>query len=223
MKEIKQIPVLERVSKINDEIAEENRALLHKNNIICFNIMGSPGGGKTTLIEKTIIKMKKDVQIAVIEGDLATTIDAEKIREHGVEVVQINTGGMCHLDAPLIRNALKNLDLEKIDVLFIENVGNLVCPAGHDLGEDYRIIIASIPEGSNKPKKYPVIYKDADAMVVTKMDLLEHFPDFDVKTLINHAKEIQPKIRTFQVALKGEIKIDDWINWINQIIAEEKE
>lgn len=214
MSNIKQIPVLERVTKINEEIANENRITFRKHNIICINIMGSPGGGKTTLIEKTIEKLKGKKRIAVIEGDLATTIDAERIRDLGVDVVQINTGGMCHLDAPLIRNALKKLDLEKIDLLFIENVGNLVCPSSHDLGEDYRVILASVPEGPHKPKKYPVIYKEADVVVITKADLLQYFPDFSVEVLFGHAVEIKPDIIQILVALKGEERIDEWINWL---------
>lgn len=214
MNKIKQIPVLERVTKINDEIAHENRELFKKHNVLCINIMGSPGGGKTTLIEKTIETLHGKKQFAVIEGDLATTIDAERIEALGVDVLQINTGGMCHLDAPLIRNALGKMDLTNIDILFIENVGNLVCPSSHDLGEDYRVIIASVPEGPHKPKKYPVIYKDADVVVITKTDLLEHFPDFSCEVLFNHAKEIKPDIKTFEVALKRNIKLDEWIDWV---------
>ena len=213
----KKIPVLERVAKVNDQIANENRALLRKKNLICVNIMGSPGGGKTTLIENTIVKLKGKKKIAVIEGDLATTIDAERIKDLGVDVVQINTGGMCHLDAPLIRNALKNMDLEGINILFIENVGNLVCPSGHDLGEDYRVILASVPEGPHKPKKYPVIYKQADVVVITKADLLEHFPDFSEETLFGHAKEIQPNILTFTVSTKDENSMDEWIQWLENL------
>ncbi len=213
----KKIPVLVRVAKINEQIADENRALLRANNLICINIMGSPGGGKTTLIENTIIKLQGKKKIAVIEGDLATTIDAERIMALGVDVLQINTGGMCHLDAPLIRNALKKMDLSDIDILFIENVGNLVCPSSHDLGEDYRVIIASVPEGPHKPKKYPVIYKDADVVVITKADLLEYFPDFTEKILFDHAKEIQPEILTFTVALKRNESMDEWINWVESV------
>jgi hydrogenase nickel incorporation protein HypB len=222
MKKIKEIPVLERVSKINDQIAEENRAFFHKTSTLCLNIMGSPGSGKTTLIEKTIERLKDEKNIAVIEGDLATTIDAERIRAFDVEVLQINTGGMCHLDAPLIRDAIKQLDLTNIDLLFIENVGNLVCPSAHDLGEDYRIIIASVPEGPHKPKKYPVIYKEADVVVITKSDLLEHFPDFSIEGLFNHAKEIRPSIETITVALKGKIKIDEWITWVRNALPKMK-
>lgn len=221
MKKTIEIPVLERVAKVQNQIANENREVLKKNNILCINIMGSPGGGKTTLIEETIIALKGKKRLAVIEGDLATTIDAERIRALGVDVLQINTGGMCHLDSQLIKNALKRIDLQKIDILFIENVGNLVCPSAHDLGEDYRVIIASVPEGPHKPKKYPVIYKDADVVVITKADLLEHFPDFSVDVLLGHAKEIRPNIKTFVVALKRELKIDEWINWI--LTAKRKE
>ncbi|MFW9921745.1 MAG: hydrogenase nickel incorporation protein HypB [Candidatus Thorarchaeota archaeon] len=217
MSTTKNITVLEKVTKINDQIAQENRSFFRNHGIICINIMGSPGGGKTTLIEKTIEKLKGKKRIAVIEGDLATTIDAERIRELNVEVLQINTGGMCHLDAPLIRNALKKMDLANIDILFIENVGNLVCPSSHDLGEEYRVVLASVPEGPNKPKKYPVIYKEADAVVITKADLLEHFPDFSVEQLFAHAKEIQPNITTIKVSLKREEKMDEWLNWIENL------
>jgi hydrogenase nickel incorporation protein HypB len=215
MPETKKIPVLERVSKKNEEIAAEIRTILGKHHITSFNIMGSPGCGKTTLIEKTIEFLKEKKRIAVIEGDLATSIDAERIRDLGVDVLQINTGSMCHLDARLIKDALSQMDLTKIDLLFIENVGNLVCPSSHDLGEDYRVILASVPEGPHKPKKYPVIYKDADVVIITKADLLEYFPDFTTKILFDHAKEIKPDLKTFEVSLKGEnIKIDEWIEWI---------
>lgn len=217
MNETKKIPVLERVMKKNEQIAAEVREQLHEKGIVTFNFMGSPGGGKTTLIEETIKRLQGKKRIAVIEGDLATTIDAERIRHYGVKVLQINTGSMCHLDIRLITQALEKIDLSDIDFLFIENVGNLVCPSSHDLGEDYRIILASVPEGPFKPKKYPVIYKEADAVIITKADLLEYFPDFKVEILFQHAKEIQPEIKTFVVALKGEkIIIDDWITWIEQ-------
>ena len=218
----KKIPVLERVTKKNEQVANENRALFRKNNLICINIMGSPGGGKTTLIENTILKLQGKKKIAVIEGDLATSIDAERIKELGVDVLQINTGGMCHLDAPLISKALNKMDLKDIDILFIENVGNLVCPSSHDLGEDYRVIIASVPEGPHKPKKYPVIYKDADAVIITKADLLEHFPDFTEEVLFGHAKEIRPDIITFTVALKGNESIDEWIYWLENLKPKSK-
>ncbi len=218
MNKTKEITVLERVSKKNEEIVKEIRTIFGENSIICFNIMGSPGSGKTTLIEKTIEKLKDKKTIAVIEGDLATTIDAERIREYGVDVLQINTGGMCHLDAQLIRNALSKMDLSAIDILFIENVGNLVCPSSHDLGEDYRVILASVPEGPHKPKKYPVIYKEADVVVITKADILKHFPDFSIEVLFGHAIEIKPDIKTIKVALKGEdIQIDDWVYWLENV------
>lgn len=215
MNKTKQIPVLERVAQKNEVFVKKIREIFRKNNIICFNIMGSPGCGKTTFIENTILKLKDKKKIAVIEGDLATSIDADRIRDLGVDVFQINTGAMCHLDARLILDALSKMDLKNIDYLFVENVGNLVCPSSHDLGEDYRIILASVPEGPHKPKKYPVIYKEADVVVITKADLLEHFPDFTVETLFGHAKEIKPDIITFEVALKGtQIVMDEWIHWL---------
>lgn len=215
MSKTKEITVLERISKKNEQIASEIRDILREKKIISFNFMGSPGGGKTTLIESTIEHLRGKKEVAVIEGDLATTIDAERIRKLGVEVLQINTGSMCHLDAKLIKDALEKMDLDKIDFLFIENVGNLVCPSSHDLGEDYRIILASVPEGPYKPKKYPVIYKEADAVVITKADLLEYFPDFSIEGLFEHAKEINPSILTFNVALKGQtIRIQPWIDWL---------
>jgi hydrogenase nickel incorporation protein HypB len=219
----KQIPVLERVAKKNEMFVKEIREIFRKNNIICFNIMGSPGCGKTTFIENTILKLRDKKKIAVIEGDLATTIDADRIRELGVDVFQINTGAMCHLDARLILDALSKMDLSNIDYLFVENVGNLVCPSSHDLGEDYRIILASVPEGPHKPKKYPVIYKEADVVIITKADLLEHFPDFTVETLFGHAKEIKHDIITFKVALKGaQIIMDEWIQWLENAKPKDK-
>jgi hydrogenase nickel incorporation protein HypB len=217
MKKIEQIPVLERVAKVNDQIAEENRKKIQCTNTICLNIMGSPGSGKTTLIEKTIEFFHGKKNIAVIEGDLATTIDAERIRNLGAPVLQINTGGMCHLDAPLIKDALQKLALQDIDFLIIENVGNLVCPSAHDLGEDYRVVIASVPEGDDKPKKYPVIYKEADLMVITKIDLLEHFPDFSPETISTHAQEIQPEIGIVKVSARNKEGIAEWLTWISSL------
>jgi len=168
---VKVITVSENILGANEEKAKSNQEWLDKHGILAINIMSSPGAGKTSLILNTINKLKPEVNMAVIEGDIASTVDAEKVNEQGVPVIQINTAGGCHLDANMIENALNNMTLEDTDLLFIENVGNLICPVGFALGEHKRAVLLSLPEGDDKPYKYPAMFADADVLLLNKVDL----------------------------------------------------
>lgn len=184
----------ENLLKLNVEIASENRELLRKHGIRTIDVMGSIGSGKTSLITEMVKWLKKGYRLAFIAGDLTTTIDSDRIAEHGVDVIQINTGKMCHLDANLVKKALQHLDLESIDLLFIENVGNLICPAGFQLGSDQRLVIVSVTEGPYMVIKHPLSFIDADIIVINKMDLAEAM-DVDVAKLERDALNINPNIK----------------------------
>jgi hydrogenase nickel incorporation protein HypB len=208
--------------KANDYIAERIRDEMKSRNILLINLVSSPGSGKTSLLEATIKRLKDLVQIAVLEGDLETERDADRIRQQGVEALQIITQGICHLEAQMILQALPGMKLQDTDILFIENVGNLVCPASYDLGEDLRVTLVSCTEGDDKPKKYPSMFLTTDIMVVTKSDLLPYVP-FSVEAVIKDANEVNGKIDTFLVSsLKGD-GMDEWCAWLLQKINEKKE
>lgn len=210
-----EIKVLTNVLKANDNIALDNKNDFTANQVFAINIMSSPGSGKTTLLENTITLLKPDLRIGVIEGDIHTTFDAERIQKHNIPVVQINTAGGCHLDANLIRNALKNLDLSEIDLLFIENVGNLVCPAEYQLGEHKRVVLLSIAEGDDKPIKYPAVFRNADVLVITKTDLLP-YSDFNLERARQDATQINPAIEIFEVSCKTGRGLTAWCDWLRQ-------
>ncbi len=193
------IVTAEKILKANDQLAEENRTKFNDAGVFCVNVVGSPGAGKTTLLEALITELKGDARAAVIEGDIAGSIDAERIEKLGVPVVQINTQGACHLDAAMIASAAENLDEEAIDLLFIENVGNLVCTAGFDLGEHLRIIVLSTAEGDDKAVKYPAIFQGSDALVVTKCDMIGQ-TNFDVDRIKADMKRLAPEGAVFEVA-----------------------
>lgn len=193
------IVTAEKILKANDQLAEENRTKFNNSGVFCVNVVGSPGAGKTTLLEALITELKGDARAAVIEGDIAGSIDAERIEKLGVPVVQINTQGACHLDAAMIASAAENLDEEAIDLLFIENVGNLVCTAGFDLGEHLRIIVLSTAEGDDKAVKYPAIFQGSDALVVTKCDMIGQ-TNFDVDRIKADMKRLAPEGSVFEVA-----------------------
>ncbi len=213
------IDVVESILAVNDKIAEENKELFGKKKIFVINLMASPGAGKTSFILKTIAGIKDKYKVAVIEGDVASQVDAEKIRAHGIPSVQINTGGACHLEANMIRNALVHLDLDDIDVLIIENVGNLVCPADFKLGEDIKVLILSIPEGDDKPLKYPLIFAEADVLILNKFDLLS-LSDFDVEKVGKITRNLKADLITFELSCKTDQGIEDWNKWLVGRIAE---
>lgn len=210
---VKKIKIVKSVLKANDRVSEQNRQIFDQHNLLVMNVIGSPGAGKTTLLEGLIKRVKDRLKIAVIEGDIFTIRDAKRIEACGVDVVQINTGGGCHLDAVMVQEALENLNLNKLDLLVIENVGNLVCPAAFNLGEDFKMVVMSITEGDDKPEKYPRIFQESKVLVVTKIDLLK-YNQFDMERFLNEVKGIQPDIEIFKVSsIKGE-GLDELVEWI---------
>lgn len=197
----------------NDEYARANRRALQDRGILSLNLVSSPGSGKTTLLTATIEALKDELPLAVIEGDQQTANDAERIRATGVPAIQVNTGKGCHLDGHMVGHALEHLDLAEGGALFIENVGNLVCPAGFDLGEAHKVVILSVTEGEDKPIKYPDMFHASDLMLLTKTDLLPHL-DFDVDACLDYARRVNPRIKILQVSAKSGEGMGDWLNWI---------
>jgi hydrogenase nickel incorporation protein HypB len=207
------IPVVKEILSANDQVAADNRAVFDATGVLVLNLMASPGAGKTSLILSTADRLPKEVSHGVIEGDLASTIDADTIAARGIPVVQINTGGSCHLDAPMVRTALPNLPLDEMDLLFIENVGNLVCPADFALGADLAVVVASAPEGHDKPYKYPAMFAKADVVVLNKADLLEVF-EFDVDYFRRGLEMLNPDVPIFVVSCRTGDGIEDWVTWL---------
>ncbi len=197
----------------NDEYAVANRRYFAEHGILALNMVSSPGSGKTTLLTRTITDLKADLSLAVIEGDQQTANDAERIRETGVPAIQVNTGKGCHLDGHMIGHALDSLKPEDGGVVFIENVGNLVCPAGFDLGEAHKVAILSVTEGEDKPIKYPDMFHAADLMVLNKIDLLPHL-NFDVEACMDYARRVNPKIKILQVSATSGEGLDGWYQWV---------
>ena len=208
------IEVLKGITSANDAIAAQNRQILDKHKILTLNLMSSPGAGKTSLILQTIDRLKNELKLAVIEGDVASKIDADKIDKQGIPVVQINTGASCSLEAQMITPALDKLPLENTDLLFIENVGNLICPAEFALGEHKKVVISSVPEGDDKPTKYPLMFTEADAVVINKLDLLPHL-EFDVTSFRKAIEGLNPRVKIFEVSCKTGAGIDAWCSWIS--------
>ncbi len=213
------VPLVTNILKANDVIAGQNKRLFSEKNILAINVISSPGAGKTTLIENTIKALKDDLTIAVIEGDIQSTHDADKISETGAQVVQINTGGGCHLDANMVSNALAKLNLDIVDLLIIENVGNLICPAEFHLGESFKVMLLSVPEGDDKPLKYPLIFYESAALLITKTDLLP-FVDCDIEKIKNESLKINPDLTIFEVSCKTGKGLSDWYNWLRSKIKE---
>ena len=207
------IPVVEKILSANDKIAEENRTMIDNSNVFSINIMASPGAGKTTLIERTIEALKDKLRIGMINGDIATSFDAERAAAAGAEAVQINTGGDCHLDAVMLQPALKQIDLKNLDLLIVENVGNLVCPAEFILGTHKNILVASIPEGDDKPYKYPGMYRGVDAVVINKIDLLPYVP-FRTEYFKTGIKILNPDAVQFEVSCQTGEGLSEWFKWI---------
>ncbi len=208
-----EIKVLKDILDANNQIAVQNRQLLVSKRIMAINLMSSPGSGKTTLILRTVEQLKDKARIAVIEGDVSSSIDAEKLSQAGIAAIQINTGGGCHLDANMVNSALLNLRLDDIDILFIENVGNLICPGGFDLGEYLKVVVLSTPEGDDKPHKYPLLFAQARALLVNKIDLLPYV-DFDLQAFTRTFKGLNQEAALLTVSgLTGE-GIEDWVKWV---------
>jgi hydrogenase nickel incorporation protein HypB len=210
---IKVVTVGEKILGTNDAKAEENKKRLEEHGIFTINIMSSPGAGKTSLILATIKRFSQDTRIGVVEGDVASSIDAEKVNALGIPVVQINTGGGCHLDAFMVEKGLNNLNLEEIDLLFIENVGNLICPNAYLLGEDIRVMIASMPEGDDKPYKYPAMFADSDVVILNKTDL-QPYLDFSEKSFRQVVTGLNPDVVIFPTSCKTGSGLTAWFNWL---------
>jgi len=208
-----EIKVLKNILSANEQIAERNRQLLDSNNVFAVNIMSSPGAGKTSLILQTIKNLKDKIRIGVIEGDVSSSLDAETVSKEGVPVIQINTGGGCHLDANMVQNALGNMPLQDIELLLIENVGNLICPAGFVLGEHKKAIVSSIPEGHDKPFKYPAMFTIADAVLLNKTDLLQYL-DFDIDSFTQAIKGINEKVEIIPISCITGQGINEWVSWL---------
>nr|WP_299342976.1 hydrogenase nickel incorporation protein HypB [Allomuricauda sp.] len=207
--------------KANDFVADIIRKEMDRTKTLLINITSSAGSGKTTLMQKTAEKLKDKITMAVMVGDLETERDAERIRETGIHALQIVTGGICHLEAQMVHQVLDQFDLEKIDLLFIENVGNLVCPASFDLGEDYRVTLMATTEGDDKPKKYPKMFLTSDMMLVSKADLLPFLP-FSVDAVTKDAKEVNHELEVMQISSTKDEGIDEWCDWLLQKIENKK-
>jgi hydrogenase nickel incorporation protein HypB len=207
------IPVVEKILSANDRLAQSNRTLLDQAHIFGLNMMASPGAGKTSLIELTIKRLSNKLRIGVIDGDIATSIDADRAAAAGAVAVQVNTGGECHMDAVMLQNALQEIDLQTIDLLIVENVGNLICPASFPLGTHRSILVASIPEGDDKPYKYPTMYRGVDALVINKIDLLPYVA-FDMSYFERGVAALNPGLITFPLSCRTEAGLEAWLDWI---------
>lgn len=216
-----QINVGEDLRERNREIAAENREMLRSHGVFSLNIMSAPGAGKTSLLVRSIPLFSEKYRIAVIEGDLQTTRDAERVGALGIDVHQIQTGGVCHLDASMIHSALHQFDLDSIDILLIENVGNLVCPAEFDLGVDAKVMLLSITEGDDKPKKYPLMFNESRLLILNKIDLLE-MVDFDLEKAKKEASDINPAIDIIEISCRTGEGIEAWTGWIENLVSESR-
>lgn len=207
------VSVVQGILSANDQLAAQNHDLLREHNICVINVMASPGSGKTSLILRTLEGLADRQRVGVIEGDIASTVDADKVAARGIPVVQINTGGQCHLDAPMMRNAVGQLPLDQLDLILVENVGNLICPVDFKLGEDLNVVIASVPEGDDKPYKYPGIFLAVDAVVINKVDLLPYV-HFDMAGFRKLVSGMNPDVRLFEVSCETGQGISEWVAWI---------
>ena len=212
--------VLSNLLQVNDDQALHNRMHFNGHGVLAVNLMSSPGAGKTALLEATAGLLKDDLRIGVIEGDLETENDADRIRACGVPVVQICTSTACHLDAHMVHDALHRMSLDDLDVLFVENVGNLVCPASFDLGQHKNVTLLSTPEGDDKPAKYPVMFRSSDLVLMTKRDLAPYMPEFDVGRAATHVRRLGNAAPILEVSAKTGQGLDDWIGWLKRGVAD---
>ncbi len=208
-----EIKVLKDILGANDQMAQENRQLLDDGKVFAVNVMASPGSGKTSVILETIRGLKGKARVGVIEGDISSSIDAEAIGKEGIPVIQINTGGECHLDASMLRGALSNLPLDEIDLLFVENVGNLVCTAEFALGEHLKVLVSSIPEGDDKPFKYPLMFHEVDAILMNKIDLLPYVK-FDIEAFSKGVRGMNEKVEIIETSCTTGQGIEEWCSWL---------
>ena len=214
------ITVLHGLLHENDHTALHNREHFNANGVVGINLMSSPGAGKTSLLESTIKALGDEFRIAVIEGDLETENDAERIRSHGVTAIQITTGSACHLDAHMVHDAVHQLDLSSFDIVFIENVGNLVCPASFDLGQHKNIVLLSIPEGDDKPAKYPVMFRTADMVMLSKADLLPILDDFSPERAESYLRKLASPAPLIRTSAKSGDGMEEWLRWLRDAVSE---
>ena len=213
------VQVLQDMLKVNDEQAQHNRALLDKAGVLAINLMSAPGAGKTSLLEATCGQLNPAVRFAVIVGDLETERDADRLRERGISARQITTGNACHLDAHMVHSALHEFDLADLDLLFIENVGNLVCPASFDLGHHLNVTLLSVPEGDDKPAKYPVMFRTADVVLLSKADLLPLMPEFDPQRARAYLRDLATSADILPVSVRNADGLAPWIDWLEESLT----
>lgn len=207
------VTIERKVLQKNDELAQQNRALFSQNGVFVINLVSSPGSGKTSLLERTLEHLKEKVKVAVVEGDVQTDIDAQRVAKFGVPVVQIVTNGACHLEAKLVQDAISKIDLTGIDLLVIENVGNLVCPAAYDLGEAMKVVVASTTEGDDKPLKYPAMFRNASVLVLNKIDLVPYV-NCNLEELKENALQINPNLIVFETSCTTNVGTSEWSEWL---------
>jgi hydrogenase nickel incorporation protein HypB len=216
------INIMQDVLQANDRIASENSQLFKQNKNLVINLMSSPGAGKTSLLEKTAELLAGKLRLGVVVGDIETTRDADRISKYNIPAIQLTTGTACHLDANMVASALPHLALDKIDILVVENVGNLVCPAEFVVGEDYKVMILSVTEGDEKPLKYPLMFKESALMLINKIDLLE-YTNFNLEEAKSNARKINPNIDIIEISCTRGIGLDSWIAWLSDKHATKKE
>ncbi len=209
----RRVPVVEKITKANDRLADANRAILRQHGLASLNLMSSPGAGKTTLVEKTVEALTGRYRLGVVEGDMVTSLDADRAAAAGAVSVQINTGGSCHLDAGMVSDAIGQLPLAEVDMVFIENVGNLICPAAFDLGADAKVVMGSVPEGDDKPFKYPTMYRGVDMLLLNKIDLLPHVT-FSVDRFREGVEALNEGITVLPISCQTGEGLQDWYQWI---------
>ena len=218
---MKIIELKETITASNDKDAEVLRNEMRKKGTLLINLMASPGAGKTTLLESTISLIKDEYKVGVMEADVDSDVDAVRVEMAGAKAIQVHTGGMCHMDAGMTRHGLEELDYAGLDVVFLENVGNLICPAEFDTGAGLKVMILSTPEGDDKPLKYPLMFSESDVLIISKMDVKDYF-DFDLDKCIERAKKLNPNIIVFPVSAKTKEGLDDWIKWLKENIKKWK-
>ena len=215
------VPVVRDILEANERLAEDNRRIFRQAGLLVINLMSGPGAGKTSLLERTIDALQDEIRIGVIEGDIQSSYDAERISQKGVQVVQLNTGGACHLDGNMIKSSLDALDLDTLDLLVVENVGNLVCPAEFNVGEDMKVMILSVPEGDDKPLKYPLMFQESRALLINKIDLLPYV-NCDVGKIRERALQLNANLEIFEISCRTGEGLDGWADWLRQQVSARK-
>jgi hydrogenase nickel incorporation protein HypB len=215
------VSIVKDILEANERIARENKMLFDQKGLLVFNLMSSPGAGKTSLLERTIDALKENLRIGVIEGDIQSSQDAERVANKGIPAVQINTGGACHLDGNMIRDTFQEFDFDALDMLVVENVGNLVCPAEFNVGEDFKAMILSVTEGDDKPSKYPLMFHESKVLLINKVDLLPYL-DVSIDRIKEEAIKVNPNLTIFEVSCKTGDGLDAWYAWLKCVVEEKR-